>query len=63
MNKSTNFATKNANRRDAYRANPDRAARTLRRQLGGAFGTEPVEVFNRAVQGTTGTEKSKGEKS
>ena len=62
MNKSTNFATKNANRREAYRANPNREARTLRRKLSGAFGTESVEVFNRAVQGTTGTEKTKGEK-
>lgn len=58
----TNFAAKNAKRREAYRANPDRGARTLRRQLGGAFGTESVEIHNRAVQGTTGTEKSKGDK-
>jgi hypothetical protein len=57
-----NFTTKNKNRRDAYRANPNREARTLRRKLGGAFGTQPVEVFNLAVQGTTGVEKAKGEK-
>ena len=57
-----NFTQKNQNRRGAYRANPNREARTLRRKLSGAFGTESVEVHNLAVQGTTGTEKAKGDK-
>lgn len=57
-----NFTQKNQNRRDAYRANPNREARNLRRKLGGAFGTQSVEVFNLAVQGTTGTPKAKGDK-
>lgn len=64
MNKSnpTSFAVKNANRREAYRANPDRNARTLRRKLGGAFGNESPELFNQLVVGTTGTPREKGKK-
>lgn len=60
------FTQKNHDRRTAFRAARDEnrgqalTARSLRRAVGGAFGTSPASFHNLLVIGTTGTPKSKG---
>lgn len=57
------FAKKNATRKNHYRPARDEdrrtalEARSLRRQLGGAFGNEPEVLQELAVVGTGGTVK------